>query len=221
MVAYEVPGTTYSSTFEPGPVLRTDKKFENFKNRSIYQCHHDDDPAGKGDKIFTMVKVTRPHPNKKTSFKIIATCFFMTATSLLLIQFFLVNNIQEPSGREDVDSRLGARKIGTGNSVHKDASSMSMSIPCEYKSLSDLKSYEIHPQVSESVDGNGRRHAYPPPKDGRVSLVCCNTTIGAMSIAVHHNWAPYGAKRFLDMVNNQYFTSKVALMRCVRNFICQ
>ena len=129
----------------------------------------------------------------------------MTTTSLLLIQFFLV------------DSRLGAHKIG--NSVQKDTSSILM--PCEYKSFSDLKSYEIHPQVSESVDGNGRRHAYPPPKDGRVSLVCCNTTVGAMSIAVHHNWAPYGAKRFLDMVNSQYFSSKVALMRCVRNFICQ
>jgi len=60
-----------------------------------------------------------------------------------------------------------------------------------------------------------------PPKDGVLTLVCCETTAGRISIAVHHNWAPLGAQRFLEMVRNNYFTSKVALMRCMHKFICQ
>ena len=94
-------------------------------------------------------------------------------------------------------------------------------ISCYYKQISDLKEYEAHPKVTDEPDGNQRRHAYDPPQDGIVTLVCCETTVGAMSIAVHKNWAPLGAEHFLDMVKSGYFSSKVALMRCVRNFLCQ
>jgi hypothetical protein len=92
---------------------------------------------------------------------------------------------------------------------------------CSYKSLADLKPFERAPVASKVADGNGRRHLVDPPKGGKVSLVCCDTTKGSMSIAVHHNWAPLGAKRFLEMVNDEYFSSKVAMMRCLKNFLCQ
>ncbi|GFH54024.1 hypothetical protein CTEN210_10500 [Chaetoceros tenuissimus] len=92
---------------------------------------------------------------------------------------------------------------------------------CSYQSLNDLKPYERFPKASSAKDGNGRRHMVDPPKDGKVTLVCCELTKGSMSIAIHHNWAPRGAQRFLDMVKDEYFSSKVAMMRCIKNFLCQ
>jgi len=104
---------------------------------------------------------------------------------------------------------------------NKDMASSGTTHGCSYKSLADLKPFERAPVASKVHDGNGRRHLVDPPKGGRVSLVCCDTTKGSMSIAVHHNWAPLGAMRFLEMVNDDYFSSKVAMMRCVKNFLCQ
>lgn len=148
--------------------------------------------------------------------KMILKLFLSGFVLLLLIQTFI-----RSKGSDDVlkskDLKSNLRKDGI--SISKDKSSSS--IPCEYKSFSDLKDYEAHPQVSESKDGNNRRHAFQPPKDGEINLVCCETTAGPMSIAVHNNWAPLGAARFLDMVKSEYFSSKVALMRCVHNFLCQ
>jgi cyclophilin family peptidyl-prolyl cis-trans isomerase len=42
-----------------------------------------------------------------------------------------------------------------------------------------------------------------------------------MNIAVHHKWAPVGADHFVKMVKDGYFSSKVALFRCMKNFLCQ
>mmetsp|Transcript_23205 Transcript_23205/g.33941 ORF Transcript_23205/g.33941 Transcript_23205/m.33941 type:complete len:320 (+) Transcript_23205:49-1008(+) len=95
---------------------------------------------------------------------------------------------------------------------------------CSYKSLADLKEYELVPVASKEKDGNHRRHMVDPPKDtggSKLTLVCCQTTAGQISIAVHEKWAPIGAARFLDMVKADYFSSRVALMRCIHNFICQ
>ena len=82
------------------------------------------------------------------------------------------------------------------------------------RSISDLTHAERYPT-------KGERHMVQPPSDTTITLVCCETTAGSMSIAVHFNWAPLGAKRFLDMVTSDYFSSRVPLMRCVHNFICQ
>ena len=56
---------------------------------------------------------------------------------------------------------------------------------------------------------------------GPIVLVCCATTKGPLSIAVHSSWAPRGAARFVAMVKSGYFSSRVPLFRCVKNFICQ
>ena len=92
---------------------------------------------------------------------------------------------------------------------------------CPYTSLDDLQPYEKFPTVSNVPDGNGRRHAFQPPADGKVTLVCCESTAGPLSIAVHENWAPLGAQNFLNMVTSNYFSSKIAMFRCIQNWLCQ
>ena len=52
-------------------------------------------------------------------------------------------------------------------------------------------------------------HMVPPP-EGNIELVCCQTTKGPMTIAVHPAWAPVGANNFLEMVKTGFFSSKYA-----------
>ena len=84
-------------------------------------------------------------------------------------------------------------------------------------SVKDLTDAELHPKAGPN------RHIVNPPSDGitPVTLVTCTTTVGYLHILVHPAWAPIGAAHFLDMVNTKYFSSKVALMRCVKGFLCQ
>lgn len=63
-------------------------------------------------------------------------------------------------------------------------------------------------------------HIVTPPA-GHVTLVCCQSTKGPMTIAVHKTWAPLGAQRFLDMVTSGFFSSKVGLFRALKGFIIQ
>lgn len=85
---------------------------------------------------------------------------------------------------------------------------------CPYMSLSHLTDSELHPQ-------KGSRHMINPPGDGRLTLVCCETTAGPWNILTHHNWAPLGAAAFVDMVQDGYFSATVPLFRCLENFLCQ
>lgn len=84
-------------------------------------------------------------------------------------------------------------------------------------SLKDLTYADLHPKAGPN------RHIINPPSDGTkpVTLVTCTTTVGYLHILVHIAWAPIGATHFLDMVNTNYFSSKVALMRCIKGFLCQ
>lgn len=145
------------------------------------------------------------------------------------------NKVKSQIHRNQDGSNSNSISVTKSSSMHSSSSSNSAvvsleadsnsnahsSIPCGYKRMSDLKDYEAFPKVTKEVDGNNRRHAYDPPKDGIVTLVCCETTAGPLSVAVHTNWAKLGAENFLRMVKTNYFSSKVALMRCVHNFICQ
>jgi hypothetical protein len=65
-----------------------------------------------------------------------------------------------------------------------------------------------------------RKHIVPPPK-GPVTIVCCNTTKGPLSIEVHPNWAPNGANRFLFMVKDNFFSTNIALFRALKGFLVQ
>jgi len=72
----------------------------------------------------------------------------------------------------------------------------------------------------EDVETHALRHIVPPP-DGPIALVCCATTKGPLSIAVHPRWAPRGAQRFMDMVRHGHFNDGVPMMRCLSDFLCQ
>ena len=63
-------------------------------------------------------------------------------------------------------------------------------------------------------------HIVPPPL-GNITIVCCNTTKGEITIAVHPTWAPLGAARFLGMVRDHFFESRVGLFRCMKHFLVQ
>lgn len=41
---------------------------------------------------------------------------------------------------------------------------------------------------------------------GNESKVKCITSKGDIYIHIYHNWAPIGAKRFLDLVKDNFFT---------------
>ncbi|KAJ1455100.1 hypothetical protein M885DRAFT_520663 [Pelagophyceae sp. CCMP2097] len=58
----------------------------------------------------------------------------------------------------------------------------------------------------------------PPSSTTRVR---CETTTGPITIDVRPDWAPLGAARFLDMVDSGFFSSRVALFRAVKGFLCQ
>ena len=51
-------------------------------------------------------------------------------------------------------------------------------------------------------------------------IVVCKSTQGPLEIHVVREWSPRGAARFLELVDDGYF-SDLALFRCVRNFLCQ
>ncbi|KAL7575578.1 hypothetical protein ACA910_020151 [Epithemia clementina (nom. ined.)] len=79
---------------------------------------------------------------------------------------------------------------------------------CPIVSIShQLSPSELHPI-------KGSRHMVTPPDGGPLTLVCCNTTKGSLSLLLHKRWAPIGVDRFLDMVRSQYFSSKAPLFRC-------
>jgi peptidyl-prolyl cis-trans isomerase A (cyclophilin A) len=133
---------------------------------------------------------------------------------------------------------------GGGRDSSNDGSSASASASCPYASIRDLTDLERHPKATSS------RHIVDPPRTklagvhsvgeeeeeesanttpSKLTLVCCRTTKGPWSIAVHEAWAPIGSRRFLDMVRANYFEGHpndqhdqgVPLMRCVPKFLCQ
>mmetsp|Transcript_8843 Transcript_8843/g.13553 ORF Transcript_8843/g.13553 Transcript_8843/m.13553 type:complete len:275 (-) Transcript_8843:66-890(-) len=75
--------------------------------------------------------------------------------------------------------------------------------------------------LSSAIDSNIRHMVLPPSGSLPDWLVCCQTTKGPLSVAVRQNWAPIGAKRFLQLVDDGHFDVGVPLFRCLRNFICQ
>lgn len=104
--------------------------------------------------------------------------------------------------------------------------SESMSIAIENKNISPQK--EAHLNINKGntqgclteLPADAGPHIVDPP-EGPATLVCCQTTKGPLSIAVHEAWAPLGARRFLDMVKTEFFSTKVGLFRALKGFIIQ
>jgi cyclophilin family peptidyl-prolyl cis-trans isomerase len=57
-------------------------------------------------------------------------------------------------------------------------------------------------------------------KEEEVKLVDCETTKGSFRIEVHPDWSPLGADRFLDLVEDGFFTD-IAFFRSVKGFLTQ
>jgi peptidyl-prolyl cis-trans isomerase A (cyclophilin A) len=51
-------------------------------------------------------------------------------------------------------------------------------------------------------------------------IVSCETTQGLLRIEIYEDWSPLGAKRFLDLVKDDFYTD-IALFRCVKKFLVQ
>jgi peptidyl-prolyl cis-trans isomerase A (cyclophilin A) len=69
----------------------------------------------------------------------------------------------------------------------------------------------------ESIDHVGHEHGGDPSDH---SMVHCMTTKGPLLIKVNHKWSPLGAKRFMDLVRDGFY-SDIALYRCVDKFLVQ
>jgi peptidyl-prolyl cis-trans isomerase A (cyclophilin A) len=171
----------------------------------------------------------------------------------MLVKLFDSDSASSPapssSGKPAADDtpRGHATKDGAVKGRSSPPSSfLSASASCPYASLRDLTESERYPKATSSrhiVDpprralpdvhsvgegeGDGDEKKSPP---GKLTLVCCHTTKGPWSIAVHEAWAPIGSRRFLDMVQAHYFEGHsnddehdqgVPLMRCVPKFLCQ
>lgn len=93
---------------------------------------------------------------------------------------------------------------------------------------SRAKSSPISPSSSLPFEGcldslpypDTRSHIVPPPA-GNVTLVCCQTTAGILNFEVHPSWAPNGAARFLQMVDEGFFSTQVPLFRALKGFLVQ
>jgi cyclophilin family peptidyl-prolyl cis-trans isomerase len=127
---------------------------------------------------------------------------------------FVSSKLREDIGNRGESSRLRNAKLSEPSHKNQEQVGMAPGTTCPYTSLSQLTPEERFPRA-------GTRHMVNPPVGGKLSLVCCQTTKGPWSIVVHEKWAPLGAQRFLAMVQADYFRHKVALMRCLSNFICQ
>lgn len=54
--------------------------------------------------------------------------------------------------------------------------------------------------------------------------MCCNTTKGVFNFRIHPSWCPLGAKQFLDMVDDKFFSypkEGVGLFRSIKDFLIQ
>ncbi len=92
---------------------------------------------------------------------------------------------------------------------HSEKLQMSMDAyaACPVTSIRSLSEEELEPRA-------GSRHMVDPPKGGKLTLVCCETTKGPFSVLLHHVWAPIGVARLVEMIQSSYFSTKIPLFRC-------
>ena len=165
-----------------------------------------------------MVAISKSTTTESTSSRLLRTIGTYVAVAVL---FYIIISFPEYFSHED-DRGPAASKaaleqaLETTKEEEDIPDKITYSYSCPYSKLSDLTPEERFPKASAA------RHTVDPPVDTKISLVCCKTSQGPWSIAVHHAWAPIGAKQFMDMVlANHFSTPKVPLMRCIHNFLCQ
>ena len=61
---------------------------------------------------------------------------------------------------------------------------------------------------ADSDDGHIHRH-HPNHKTGLVEHVVCETTVGNFTLELHRDWAPFGYRRFMDLLNDGHFNDMI------------
>ena len=175
---------------------------------------------------------------KLTTRKFVCIALIVFIFTIVLCIIYIENNVvrDEPKESDNMITDHAGKVSQKVKAVQKDAT---ISVPIIKSKLYDpviqttKTSYIPVPNVlGKSVTKNKKcllaipedhfhkiHLVVPPP--GTVTLVCCNTTKGILNIAVHLDWAPNGAKRFLEMVNTNFFESKVPLFRALKGFLVQ
>ena len=74
--------------------------------------------------------------------------------------------------------------------------------------------YHLNAKNDDALEGNEEREEESDP------IVSCETSQGLLRIQVHSEWAPLGAKRFVDLIKDEFFTD-IAFFRCVKGFLTQ
>ena len=64
------------------------------------------------------------------------------------------------------------------------------------------------------------RYTLPRNVEDEAIHVECQTTKGVLNFIIRRDWAPLGADRFLNLVDDGYLTD-IALFRCMKDFVCQ
>lgn len=135
-----------------------------------------------------------------------AVTMTFTIATILIIIFLYMNHTQ----------------ILASDSVKHEEVIIAAPIPTEnvYTKTTTAEIPHPHQNWIDAIALDTTNHIVEPPK-GNVTLVKCQTTCGIMGIAVHISWAPRGANRFLDMVQNDFFSTKVGLFRALKGFLVQ
>lgn len=135
-----------------------------------------------------MVAIHGPkRKSKQSSSTVLVSIIIGCSIVLVIISLFLYRNEWNPLSYESSSSIL--------NPI------------CSVSSIRTLAPEELHPVA-------GYRHMVSPPDGGKLTLMCCETTKGNLSVLLHHRWAPLGVARLLEMVERRYFDTKVPLFRC-------
>ncbi len=75
-------------------------------------------------------------------------------------------------------------------------------------------------QAKPAEPAKPAEQAKPAAKTGNIFRVRMDTTAGPIVVEVHRDWAPIGAKRFEDLINDGYYNG-ARFFRVVPNFIVQ
>lgn len=81
----------------------------------------------------------------------------------------------------------------------------------------DLKSRELHILVGITLILVGGFFYW---KSRSPVHILCDTTKGPIEIVVQPSWSPIGANRFLELVDDGFYTD-LPFFRCIENFVCQ
>ena len=177
------------------------------------------DEIGSQERLVDEEKEEENDKNRRQILKI--AVLIVTAVFLSLVSyFFYFNN----NGTFNILTTIpnSPIKVGVASSVDTTAS---ISAPFSEAAASSLlrsepPNKEFLGCLLKTEEEDFSQHIVRPPA-GPVTLVCCQTTKGPLSIAVHKSWAPIGADNFLSMVSSRFFHSKVGLFRALKGFLVQ